>query len=95
MGPKRCVFYDPESLKEAVLGYFNDPESNPLLGDVSSILDQLDPFRDGKASQRIGEYVTWYIENLSKNLSKDEALRKATKKYAEKWGEDKVIRCNS
>jgi hypothetical protein len=95
LGPKRCVFYDPESLKEAVLGYFNDPESNPLLGDVSSILDQLDPFRDGKASQRIGEYVTWYIENLSKNLSKDEALRKATKKYAEKWGEDKVIRCNS
>ena len=61
---------------------------------VSPILDQLDPFRDGKASQRIGEYVAWYLEGLSQNSSKDESLRRATKKYAEKWGADKVIRCH-
>ena len=92
LGSKRCVFYDPKSLKEAVLEYINNPESNPCLGDVSPILDQLDPFRDGKASQRIGEYVTWYLKGLDENLSKDEALRAATDKYAEKWGIDKVIR---
>jgi hypothetical protein len=92
LGPNRCVFYDMESLKNAVLGYAKNPESNPNLGDVSPILDQIDPFRDGKASQRIGEYVTWYFESLESNSSKKEALRIATEKYAEKWGADKVIR---
>ena len=77
------------------MGYLNDPASNPCLGDVSPVLDQLDPFRDGKASQRIGEYVTWYLDSFNQNLSKSEALRLATKKYAEKWGNDKVIRCES
>ena len=72
LGPNRCVFYDPESLKEAVLGYSNNPESNSYLGDISPILDQLDPFRDGKASQRIGEYVAWYLDSLDQNLSKDD-----------------------
>ena len=95
LGPKRCVFYDPESLKEAVLEYSNNPKSNPSLGDVSPILDQLDPFRDGKAGQRIGEYIAWYLDSLDQSSSKAEALRTATKKYAEKWGNDKVIRCES
>ena len=95
LGPKRCVFYDFESLREAILEYFNDPESNPHLGDASPVLHKFDPFRDGKASQRIGEYVTWYLENLAKNLTKDEALIAATKNYAQKWGADKVIRKNN
>jgi len=94
LGQKKCVFNDPESLKEAVLEYYNDPDSNPLLGDVSSILDQLDPFRDGNASQRIGEYVTWYLESLDQKLNKDEAMKAATDKYSKKWGSDKVI-CRS
>jgi hypothetical protein len=92
LGPDKCVFYDLESLKEAVLEYTNNPESNPALGDASTILDQLDPFRDGNASQRIGEYVSWYLEGLDQNLSKDFAIRAATDKYAHKWGKDKVIR---
>jgi hypothetical protein len=92
LGPKRCVFYDMESLKNAVLEYAKNPESNPNLGDVSPILDQIDPFRDGKASERIGEYVSWYLAGLDQNLSKDESLKIATDKYAEKWGEGKVIR---
>jgi hypothetical protein len=95
LGPKRCVFYDLESLKKAVLEYTDNPKSNPWLGDASPILDQLDPFRDGKSSQRIGEYIAWYLENLNQNLSKDEALKAATDKYAEKWGAAKVTRCNS
>ena len=92
LGPKRCVFSEPEILKEAILEYINNPESNPYLGDASPILDKIDPFRDGKTSQRIGEYVEWYLEGVDQNLSKDDSIRKATDKYAEKWGEDKVIR---
>ena len=91
LGPKRCVFYDPESLKETVLEYFINPGTNPYLGDVSPVLDRIDPFRDGKASQRIGEFVAGYLEGLDTGSSPDDAVRNAVDKYAEKWGKDKVI----
>ncbi|MCL0039479.1 hypothetical protein M1M85_00895, partial [Nitrospinaceae bacterium] len=92
LGEKRCVFYDPESLKQAVLEYIDNPATNPCLGDASPVLDEFDPFRDGKASKRIGEYISWYLEGLDKNLEKDVALQEATQKYAAKWGAEKVIR---
>jgi hypothetical protein len=58
-------------------------------------LDKLHPFRDGKASQQIGEYSTWYLEGADNNSSKEEALKTATVKYAEKWEENKVIRLSN
>jgi hypothetical protein len=92
LGPNRCIFYDFNSVKKAVLEHINNPESNPNLGDASPVLDLLDPFRDGKATQRIGEYMGWYMESRDDGFSRDDALCCATKKYAEKWGEDKVAR---
>jgi len=92
LGSNRCVFYEHETLRQAVLDYFQDPPSNPFLGDASPVLYQFDSFRDGKASQRIGEYVQCYIEGLDNGLSRDNALRHATRSYAEKWGADKVLR---
>jgi hypothetical protein len=92
LGEKRCVFYDPESLKQAVLEYIDNPKTNPDLGDASPVLNEFDSFRDGKASERIGEYISWYLEGLDKTLEKDVALQEATQRYAAKWGEEKVIR---
>ena len=85
-------FYAMGYLKNAVLEDTENPESNPTLGHVSPILDQLDPFRDGKASQRIGEFVAWYLEKLDGDSDFDDAVRYATDKYAEKWGANKVLR---
>ena len=92
LGEKRCVFYDPESLKQAVLEYIDNPETNPYLGDASPVLNEFDSFRDGKASERIGEYISWYLEGLDKNLEKDVALQEATQRYSYKWGVEKVIK---
>ena len=92
LGENRCVFYDHETLKKAVLDYVRDPSSNPHLGDATPVLDQFDPFRDGKACQRIGEYVQWYLEDLDRGASRDDALQNATGNYADKWGEDRVVR---
>lgn len=92
LGPKRCVFYDPELLKQAVEEYRRDPAANPGLGDASAVLQQFDPFRDGKASERIGEYVSWCLEGLDAGLSRDQALSQATRRYAARWGADSVIR---
>jgi len=62
------------------------------LGNATPILDKIDPFRDGKASQRIGEFVSSYLEELDNGLSSDDAVRFATNQFAEKWGQDKIVR---
>jgi hypothetical protein len=92
LGSNRCVFYEPDLLRRAITKNFKNPEAYPSLGDATPILDQLDPFRDGKASQRIGEFVEWYLEAVDGGLNVDDAVRSATDKYAEKWGQDKVVR---
>ena len=92
LGHNRCVFYNPETLKQEVLKYAANPQSNPHLGDASSILHLLDSFSDNKGSRRIAEYVEWYMEGLTQGFSRDKATLLATKKYAEKWGKDKVVR---
>ena len=92
LGPNRCVFHDHETLRQAVLDYVRDPSSNPHLGDAAPVLDQFDSFRDGKASQRIGEYIRWYLECLDEGLNRDEALKRATHNYADRWGADKIAR---
>ena len=55
------------------------------------MLDQFDPFRDGKARQRIGEYVGCYVENIDNGKSREHSLTCASMNYSEKWGEDKVV----
>jgi hypothetical protein len=92
LGSNRCVFYEPSLLRKAIINYFKNPDSNPTLGDATPVLDQFDPFRDGKASQRIGEFVGWYLEELDGGSNPDKAVRSSTERYAKKWGQDKVIR---
>jgi hypothetical protein len=92
LGPNRCVFNDFDSMKRAVQEYIANPKSNPDLGDVTPVLNHFDPFRDGKAGDRISEYISWYLEGLDKGLSREKALNVSTEKYAGKWGKDKVIR---
>jgi hypothetical protein len=92
LGPKRCVFYNPESLKQAVLEYTDNSETNPYLGDASPILEKLDPFRDGKANMRIGNYINWYLEGIDQGWDRFKALDIATRKYADQWGREYVIK---
>jgi len=91
LGSDRCVFYDHETLQTSISQYLDDPLSKPYLGDATPVLDQFDPFRDGKARQRIGEYVKCYVENIDKGKSREHSLTCASMDYAEKWGEDKVV----
>jgi hypothetical protein len=92
LGAGRCVFYDVESLQDAVRGFIGDSTANPHLGDISPVIDQFDPFRDGKASQRIGEYVGWFNSAMDAGARCDRALVEATRRYADKWGHDKIVR---
>ncbi len=92
LGPGRCVFSCAETLRVAVEQYLDAPAAHQCLGDATPILDQLDPFRDGQASRRIGDYVAWYLTGLDAGLSSDSAVARATRRYADTWGEDKAVR---
>ena len=92
-GPDRLVFDDPEKLWERLNQYFDDPGADPDFGVMDDdLLRDIDPFRDGKAGQRIGEYVRWYLEGLDDGFSRDDALRHADQLFAGEWGPHAVSR---
>ena len=92
LGPDRCVFHDPMALRAAIDFYRKGSVLHRHLGDASPVLGDFDPFRDGQAARRIGEYVRWYLEGHDDGLDRDAALERATCLYAERWGEDAVVR---
>lgn len=63
-------------------------------GDWSSYIDYFDPFRDGKAGERLGNYLNFLMNGYKKGLEKDIIMIEAAEYYAKKWGKDKVIFMN-
>lgn len=59
------------------------------------MLDELDPFRDGQAAQRMGNYLEWVSEGLKAKLPRETVLANAAERYAKIWGQDKVLAVNS
>ena len=57
----------------------------------SSIIDDLDPFRDGKAALRMGNYLKWLIQGFEEGLDKDAVMADAAENYRKQWGNDKVL----
>lgn len=85
-GANRLVFHDENTLWDSLNRYY-DPGAIPQLGMApDSLLARIDPFRDGHAGQRIGDYLRWYLDGLEQGLDRDGALTQASHKYAEKWG---------
>jgi len=60
------------------------------IGDWSPMLDKLDPFRDGRAAERLGNYLHWLIEGLNRGLDRERVMADAATRYCELWGADKV-----
>jgi hypothetical protein len=63
----------------------------PELGDWSSYIDKLEPYRDGRAGERIGVYVRSLLESFGRGRCRDEAMRYADRLHMERWGKDKVL----
>lgn len=91
-GDEKVVFDDANRLIEAIGRYMRNPADEPHLGDHGPILTQLDPFRDGHAGRRVGEYVSRLLEAFDAGLSREAALASANERYAGAWGADKVMR---
>jgi hypothetical protein len=90
LGAGQVVFRDWNDLWTAVGAHRHSRGGLPGFGDWSTMLDQLDPFRDGRASERMGQYLQWLLNGLKQGLNRDMALAQAAERYAVIWGHDKV-----
>ncbi len=90
-GYERIIFDDIDRLIMALRRYKESPERENKLGDWSSYIDRLDPFRDEGGSERMGSYMKWLLEGYGQGRRRDEALKYANNLYARQWGEDNVI----
>ena len=71
--------------------HIESPSGIPGFGDWSDYLDEFDPFRDGKAAQRIGTYLQWLMQGFDNGLNREKIMTDAAEQYADKWGANKVI----
>lgn len=86
-GPDRLVFDDPVRLWSALNRWYDDPSTCEGLGLADeNLLRRIDPFRDGQAGQRIGQYVRWYLDAMDRGAGRDDALEAASQRYARQWG---------
>lgn len=84
-GKNRVVFDSWDSLRSTIERYRCEPELCPEFGDWSPGIGELDPFRDGGASLRMGLYIAWVYDALKKGASKEDALRITSSQFAERW----------
>lgn len=86
LGVGRCVFTDWESLWDAAVEHWHRPGGRPGFGDWSPMIDEIDPFRDGRAAERTGIYLAWLREGLASGLGRERAMSGAAERYAKAWG---------
>ena len=94
LGLGRVVFNDWSSLWKNLEKHWRQ-EPVDGFGDWSPILDDIDPFRDEKASARLTKFLYWLTEGFKEGLSKKENLENAVGLYSSEWGEDKIFRYNN
>ena len=90
MGVGKVVFTDWDSLWEACTDHWSTPGGVPGLGDWGEMLHEIDPFRDGRAAERMGTYLKWLIEGFREGQSRETVLADAAERYSSAWGHDKI-----
>ena len=90
-GYEKIVFDDLDRLMAAIRRYKDNPNSEPALGDHSPVIEQLDPYRDGQAGERVGRYLHWLLEAFDKGQGRDSTIREVNVRYTSKWGLNKIL----
>ncbi len=90
LGVGRVVFRDWDTLWNACLDHWASPGGIPGFGSWASIINTIDPFRDGRAAERMGTYLKWILDDLKDGLSREMAMANAAERYCMIWGQDKI-----
>ena len=91
LGEGEVVFKDWDSLWGRIKASRENPTFMPSFGNGSAKLSEFDPFRDGRAAERIGSYIGWAAKGLQEGLSSGETMARARDRYVKLWGADKEV----
>lgn len=94
LGLGRVVFTDWRILWKGCREHWERPGGVPGFGDWSPLLEELDPFRDGRAAERMGTTLQWILEGFTAGLPREVVMADAAERYAQQWGRDKVTSVN-
>ena len=64
---------------------------NKQLGNWDHILDDIDPYRDNKARERMTYYLNQLLDGFNRQLDRNTVLANAAQAFAARWGSDKII----
>jgi hypothetical protein len=92
-GLNRRIFEDSHTMIDAIKR-FADGKDNTI-GECSDILQELDPFNDGKGSKRMGDYLNRCRQGFDAGMEWKEVLGKANERYINEWGADKITHENA
>lgn len=90
-GYNKIIFDNVELLIDSLRQYKIGTNDKSDLGDFSLWLDLLDPFRDGKAHNRIGNYLYFLHKGFEQGSSRKTIIKNANKQYKDNWGDNKVV----
>jgi len=94
LGVGRVVFNDWETLWAAWQQHCSTPGGTFRNCDWTPIIDDLDPFRDGRAAERMGTYIHWLLNGFQAGLDRKTVMANAAERYSAAWGNDKVTQIN-
>ena len=78
-------------LIKATNEYFKNNSMDENFGNWGSVINELNAFHDGNASERKGQVISKLHKFLHDGLTNEKAIENTAHWYAEKWGNDKVI----
>jgi hypothetical protein len=87
----KSVFKSLEQLTHNLALYRIDKSQVPGFGDWSPFIYQLDPFRDGRAAERVGIYLRKLLESLERGQTRQQALSAAAVDYSNNWGAQHIV----
>ena len=88
---KKVIFSSIEELIYNVNEFINN-KSESDLGNWSSIINEIDPYRDGKGADRINWYLNSVLNGYLRGYKKSEILLHTANKFSKIWGSDKIIK---
>jgi len=91
----KLVFHDLDKLIEFLKDLAAGKTGSDSIGDHSSIISQIDPWRDGNAGRRIGEYIKDFLDVFDQSEARELALNWANERYKNNWGADKISEIQS
>lgn len=89
LGPGRVIFAQWPELWTACLEQWKGC-GRPGFGDWSGLIRECDPFRDGRAAERMGTYVAWLLEGFRAGRDRDTVMADAAQRYRTCWGPNAV-----